>query len=292
MKNLLKFQFLLVAILFIGSFVINSCKKEEPEPEPEDTITSDSIAKANLIAKFSFEGNINDAKNNITGGTATGITYDATGAKGQSYIGADDGYVLYTNPGTVKNLTSLTVAFWIKTTVHTDGAECVFMLNNTDSWIGDLFLLQESGTIGVDSIRFKFRISDWDPAVTWKEQWIDLNGTNRIAGIDGQWAHLAFTYDGASSKFYVFLNGTKLTMPSDVTDRIDNEGGNPLGDLLFNTAGNTHFIFGSYQYVVNAGTPDGWMKNFNGELDEFRIYNKALSEGEIQQLYELELAGN
>lgn len=290
MKKLFKFQYLLIAVLFTGTVVFNSCKKDppKPDPDPEEEFTSDSVARENLIAKFSFEDNITDAKENVTGGTATFVTY-GTGVKGKCYTGADSAYAVYTNPGSVKDLTGLTVAFWIKTTQHTDGAECVFMLNNAGSWIGDLFLLQESGVDGNDSIRFKFRISDWGEGVSWHEQWIDFGGEQRFTGILGEWSHLAFTYDGPSSKFNAFVNGVKLILPAEFTDRLDGDGGAPLGDLLFNTAGNTHFIFGTYQNIVSGSGYDTWMKDFNGEMDEFRIYNKALNEGEIDQLYDLEI---
>ena len=38
-------------------------------------------------------------------------------------------------------------------------------------------------------------------------------------------------------------------------------------------------------------TPEPWMLNYTGKLDEFRIYNKALSEIEINALVTLERQG-
>ncbi len=35
-------------------------------------------------------------------------------------------------------------------------------------------------------------------------------------------------------------------------------------------------------------SPEPWMLNYTGKLDEFRIYNKALSAQEISALYILE----
>jgi hypothetical protein len=36
------------------------------------------------------------------------------------------------------------------------------------------------------------------------------------------------------------------------------------------------------------GCPDGWMLNYTGLMDEFRIYNAALSDNEVVALYKLE----
>jgi hypothetical protein len=36
------------------------------------------------------------------------------------------------------------------------------------------------------------------------------------------------------------------------------------------------------------GAPDGWMLNYTGLMDEFRIYNAALSDNEVVALYKLE----
>jgi hypothetical protein len=33
------------------------------------------------------------------------------------------------------------------------------------------------------------------------------------------------------------------------------------------------------------GAPDGWMLNYTGLMDEFRIYNAALSDNEVVALY-------
>ena len=38
-----------------------------------------------------------------------------------------------------------------------------------------------------------------------------------------------------------------------------------------------------------AGTPEGYMAYFKGLVDEFRIYNKALTDNEVMDLYEAEV---
>jgi hypothetical protein len=50
------------------------------------------------------------------------------------------------------------------------------------------------------------------------------------------------------------------------------------------------FIIGGFQQHLGApwGAPDGWMLNYTGLMDEFRIYNTALSDNEVVALYKLE----
>lgn len=284
--------------ILLSGLTFTACQKANDDDPTLPPIggysSSDDIAAQNLVTKLSFNNNTTDEKNTVTGGTAvsTGFT---TGVKGEAFQGAaagDTGYIGYTNVAApLKDAQSLTVSFWVNTTNHTDGASSLFMLSNEDNWIGNMFVLQESGEVGVDSIRFKFKFDKWDQNTTWKEQWIELGGEHRIAGISNKWAHIAFTYDATSSKFNVFVNGEKKTLPDHITNRYNNDpsaGGGPLGALKFASA--NRFIVGGFQSQM-GGNPDPWMKSFAGKLDELRVYNKALPDADIKALYELETAG-
>ncbi len=294
MKNFKSTFTKLMGVAVIGAAVISSCKKtttDTPPVTPSGYSSSDEVASANLVAKFSFDGVITDAKGNISAGTGKNNTFVA-GKKGQAYQGDTNAYIVYNTVGSaVKDIKNVTVAYWVKTSQHADGAKSMFQLINDSNWIGNLFVLQESGTAGSDSLRLKFTFDKWDANTAWKEQWVDYANENRLTGIVDQWAHVAFTYDGASSTATVYVNGKKVVRPDGVSKRWSNDpaqGGAPLGELQFANA--NRFIFGAYKQMVD-GTPDGWMKNFTGNLDEFRIYNKALADADVQSLYDLESAG-
>ena len=277
------------------AFTFTSCgddkKTDNGIPPIGGYNTSDEIAASNLVAKFSFENDVNDAKGNITAGSPVATSYVA-GAKGQALQGSSAGYVIYSGVSSkVTGIQSTTISTWVKTGVVANGAESWFQLLNDSNWIGNLFVLQESGTAGSDSLRLKFTFNKWDANTAWKEQWVDYANENRLTGIVDKWAHIAFSYDGASSTASVYVNGKKITMPDAVAKRWSNDptqGGVGLGELQFANA--NRFIFGAYKQMVDA-TPDGWMKNFTGNLDEFRIYNKALADADVQALYDLESAG-
>lgn len=290
-----------ISLLFMGAlmsgFLLTSCDDESDDPVLPPIggyNSSDEVAAANLVSKFSFENSPADAKNTVQGGTPVNATFGA-GAKGQAFMGTQsesDGFIHYSSTGAaIKDMQSFTVSMWINTANQADGASSVFMLSHENNWIGNLFLLQESGVVGQDSIRFKFKFDSWGNNVTWKEQWIEFGGKNKITGISNRWAHLAFTYDATSSKFNVYVDGVKKVMPDNVTNRYNNDpaaGGGPLGPAKFANA--DKFIIGGYQSHM-GGTPDAWMKTFKGGLDELRIYNKALADADIKALFDLEKAG-
>ena len=295
MKKLTFKPLLLASTAALISLNFQSCTKE-----PEDDLggggtagytKSDDIAHSNLVAKFSFENSLTDAKSNITEETSTGITY-AAGAKGFAYQGATDAYALYSNiTPAISGLQSFTVATWVKTNNHTDGAESWFQVLNDSNWIGNLFLLQESGAETTDSVRVKFTFNKWD-APAWKEQWVDLNGDNRLVIGNNEWHHMTASYDAVSSKFTVYIDGKLKEVSEDVSNRFGDDpanGGGPLGPLQFKGA--TRFVFGCFNNHLPGNSPDAWMKHFDGGLDEFRIYNKALSSSDVESLYDLEKQG-
>ena len=69
-------------------------------------------------------------------------------------------------PASAGNRQKFTISSWVKTAVHTDGAESWFQLLNDSNWIGNMFILQESGTAGNDSTRIKFTVNNWN-ATAW-----------------------------------------------------------------------------------------------------------------------------
>ncbi|MBT3199105.1 MAG: LamG domain-containing protein [Phycisphaerales bacterium] len=77
--------------------------------------------------------------------------------------------------------------------------------------------------------------------------------------LDGQWHHVAATYDAASSTKRLYFDGAEIG------------SGKVIGDL---TVGAQKFRIGS----TNNG------EYFNGLLDDMRVYNTALSESEISGL--------
>ena len=74
-------------------------------------------------------------------------------------------------------------------------------------------------------------------------------------------------------------------------DKSEPNGTNPLGAITFTDE--QKLVIGGYQQHLGApwNPADSWMLHYTGQLDEFRIFNKALTDAEINALFKLEALG-
>ncbi|HUH33066.1 MAG TPA: LamG domain-containing protein, partial [Daejeonella sp.] len=123
------------------------------------------------------------------------------------------------------------------------------------------------------------------------EHWIEPGGDFRPDDMYNGWRHVALTYDEATSKVTLYVNGQKRVLPTGVEDRIADDARTPLGALSFKNP--TRFIIGGMQNHLGPpyNTPEVWMLNYTGKLDEFKIFKKALTGQEISALQILERQG-
>ncbi|HEX6334702.1 MAG TPA: LamG domain-containing protein [Flavisolibacter sp.] len=287
---------LMTAFILMGAIGFVGCDKDDDVDLPPigGYNSSDEVASANLLARFGFEGNFTDSKSGVTG-TGNNVTF-TQGVRGQAYQGSATGFVSYaTTPTGLAGIQSFTTSMWIKTQKHTGGAQAIFMVPKTGAFWGNMFVMIEGNSGPSDSMQVKVHFEkNVTPSIPWAEQWIDFNAANRIPNMYGAWKHLAFTYDAATSKFNAYVNGQKLTLAANYTDRYNNDpasGGTALGPLAFTNV--DKFIIGGFQNHLGApwNAPETWMLNYTGALDELRIWNKALIDTDITALYQLELAG-
>ena len=98
------------------------------------------------------------------------------------------------------------------------------------------------------------------------QNYIGRKSTSTLTSYQGQWIHVACTYDGSSS-----VNGIKLYL-----------NGSRLGE--------TNNTSGGYVAMENTTQPVsiGWQGNdyANGKIDELAIFNTALSACDIKGIYE------
>jgi len=282
----------------LASTVFVSCEDSIDKvnsPIPYEAIggydSSDDVAATHLISKLSFDGNISDSKNGITGGVGTNVTY-GTGIKGEAYQGSSTSFIAYNNvANSVIGLKNISVSMWIKTNPHTGGAQSLFMLpKKTDFW-GNIFTLIE-GTGPATTMLMKNHIQkDVTPSIPWAGQFIEHGGTNLLKNMFGTWKHIVWTYNGTSSTYSIYIDGQKLDLPASISKRYASDpltGGVGYGELANSEV--SKFIIGGFQQHLGMpwGTPDGWMLNYTGLMDEFRIYDSALVDNEVAALYKLE----
>lgn len=275
---------------------------EEGDPPPIGAFTNSSeVAAADLVAFFPFEGTVADAKGSVAGGTISGGAGFTAGKKGQAYQGAANGFVAYTNSGALGTLTSFTVSMWINTNRHEGGAQGVFTVTKNDgSFWGNFFMLIE-GSGPNDNMLVKVHFEkNVTPAVPIFEHWLETTRRLRndfMRDMYGGWRHIAFTYNETTSKFAMYVNGTKLpfndaTETPPRTDEDRKAGPNTeLGPLAFKNP--ARFVIGGFQNQLGApyNNPEPWMLPYTGKLDELRFYKRALNDQEVNALFQLEKQG-
>ncbi|GAA4332492.1 LamG domain-containing protein [Flaviaesturariibacter amylovorans] len=211
-----------------------------------------------------------------TYGDDKNVTY-STGIKGQAYKGSATSYIVYPSANDFTQSGSFSVSFWMKKTPHAANAEFVFALPTTNNiWHkSEMFMLIEDQNQTTTSLTAtKFMI---------KDQWFEFVGANRIPNLtNGQWHHLVLVYDQTTSKLTYYVDGAALTgLSANQTDV--RSGGQPRGAIGWSNA--SKFVIGGPSHHGLNATPDGWMANYSGELDQFRLYGKALTAAEVTELF-------
>lgn len=262
----------IVVISLMFSLGITSCQKfDRPElliiPDPPPPPYNP------LKTYLAFENSIVDSGEIKLAGTATNLGY-AAGISGQGMQGSANGYLLINAPGdTIKNLGSYTVSFWMNTGPATN-ATGIFAVSNTKEFWGNLELFLEG--YSADATTAYLKVHMWNKNATDRESWTEIKIPNAFS----KWSHIAVSYDGATSTIKIYSNGASV-----LSNVIKNGA---YGPLAFADAGG--MVIGAMQFmtVPSLTTSHGaepWGRNFTGILDQFRIYNKALSDADIMALY-------
>ena len=218
-----------------------------------------------LVGYWPFNGNANDESGNGNDGTVTDATLtadqygNANSAYNFDYTGYSNGQLddmIYIAHNNSFNTPELTVSCWFKPTAWSypgnPGTSCFFRRgeNGYSTPIGSFwsFYFSDAGDLSFNILDDAANISS-----VYSGPAIQLNN----------WYHTVGTYDGQVLKLY--LNGVLIDSLA--------------GMNLLSIQGNSGVDFGvSFQ-------ANGYWRPFNGDIDDSGIWNRALSESEIQQLH-------
>lgn len=279
MKNSIKLFASAVAI----TLAISSCQKMD-RPELGNYLTDDNQVLPGGNLRFIADFNKTDgasarwnAADGISGNPAlifpSGMSY-VDGINGKALQGGDNVALPYFNTNDFKNATSFTLAMWVKRAAQAGRTEFLFSLVQPNySWTNsNMFLLIENQT--PTSVTMKFGIMD---------QW--LEGTFSKPIFDGEWHHMAYVYDETTSKMTYYFDGQLVTGMTPTQTDVKN-GSNPRGPVDLTST--TNLVLGGWNKhsgVGLTGPTDSWVSSYMGEMDQFRLYNTALSAAEVQNLY-------
>jgi hypothetical protein len=191
------------------------------------------------------------------------------GAHGTAYQGNLDKNLSYLNANDWAKSTSFTVAFWEKKSgINNNDAEFVMSIPSTAGhWSNSNMLLifdHKGAGSTPDSSVIKFMVAEGSGT----DHWFELTGSSRMPGVtDGQWHHLAFAYDETTSQMKFYRDGALYSTQTWAGH----------GPIKMSAAKGTGFYLG--------GRTTDWGKSFNGAIDQFRLYNKALTAAEVQNLF-------
>jgi hypothetical protein len=269
----------ILPLLVIGAVLLTSCyKKFDPKKyQPSFTVNGytsvSEIGAGSLVGYWAFNGSYVDSVSNTA---ATGVNTSFTGGfKGQALQGSANGYVISDLPIAIKNLNSFTIDYWLKTPINSTGILTPITISRTDQFWGALDMFFENGstsTSGNLKVHFNGQSEVWF-----------TNGI--ISNPWDTWMNIALTYDAATSTFTLYNGGNAIATQT----------ATGLGNIVF-PATATKIIFGTEQFqctpsLGTAGGTQGWASYLTGQLDEVRIYNKALKAADIQALIVLQGKG-
>lgn len=206
-----------------------------------------------LVGWWKMDGNANDATSYQNDGTVTGATlvndrkYQAL--KAYSFNGSTDNIVITDNASLQS--ASFSVAFWMKA---------------DQSRVEGIIAKNTGAASGIARWRF-FDRSATTPRVEFDAVGTDispergnLNGAYSNITV-GQWMHVAGTYNASTDTATLSING------------VLGQTATTVGDMGGATA-------------KNITIAPNETARFAGSIDDFRIYNRALSSAEISSLYE------
>lgn len=230
-----------------------SCSTEDETEEPN------SISSG-LVAHYAFaNGSMSDLTGNGNNGTASGVVTSAdrlgTTSEAINFNSADD-YIKVSNPSFI-NDSKGTFAAWVKfdDLGHTQYVGSAGTVASNENYISLLRLDGTDHTIGI------YQRETGQPANF-------LNGNKIIQ--TGKYYHLVMVSDG--SKWRIYIDGNEETLS--VTSGVNN--GKWLSAALID-----NFVIGSSILKTPYDVP-----YLSGNIDEVRMYNRALNKAEIKMLFD------
>jgi hypothetical protein len=275
---------LLTTPIIIG---MASCKKLDkpalPGDYPQDVAVTpstslrfylpfDSTTAAAKQLNVRFADSISTYPSFFPDGTIT----TTAGVRGTAFQGSSSAYIHYYNVNDMGSAKNFTLAFWMniplakKDNSHAVG---IMSLSSSTGFWSEIAVYADNTTKGPsDSMDLKIHFANgtgdnWDFA--------NYTGTARWPKMyDGNWHHVAFTYDAGSKTGILYRDGAVFDTKTNETIVFDGKA--------------SQFVLGGFQEaasIVDTYANNSWMGYFPGAIDQLRMYNTALSAGDVAALY-------
>ncbi|WP_341225731.1 LamG-like jellyroll fold domain-containing protein [uncultured Arcticibacterium sp.] len=212
-----------------------------------------------LVAYYPFNGNANDESGNgfngiMDGATPTADKYGEFGFSGKAlnFDGNDVVRIPNLYNATTQPLNNVTYSLWFKPNQNYGAADLYsLIIRSTDGGFTDMIGKPDFGN--AEDNKFQFYMYNGD---------FIINKATTIDFLANVWYHVVATRDNNTTKIY--LNAVKE------------------GEVTYTDPSE----FYTDLYLGGHKTFNRWY--FNGVLDDLRIYNRALSDAEVQEIYNAE----
>lgn len=260
----MKMRFLILSVL-TASLAFTSCKKEttkEPEPTPTDPELLGP--EVNKVAHYSFNSNLNDG----SGNNLNASKYDNDAAYSADRFGRANQALVLNATGatswvTTPSLSSkvpgfpFAISLWFKPTgvtnsqtlIRTDGGESSYYVG---AWL-------QLAVAGLGTMSFSFGDNTGTSSSS-------RNTITTDAAITANtWHHVVINVRGADDMDF-YINGVKNS------------------NYVYSGSAETMVYHPTHTGGV-IGVYPGGSSNFDGLMDDYRIYKKVLSQTEVSNLY-------
>ena len=280
------------------------------------TFTTDGFfAPTGMVAHWNFEDNADDQIGDYDASAEIDVTYTdgrkTTAGKAATFNGTTS-IIEIPNGDQLMNTHDFTLSFWVKAEESGKGHFIIglaafygfqFELGSDFKWFKMPVQFEyEDGTTGTGGDLSYNGDGLTNESGGWRGTVLNQENTALDASLKNTWAHIAYVYNSETKERMMFLNG-ELVIKQDYDLWIDDEGvpykeSTTVGLKYGGTAPEVvnELAFGFIQ--SRAGTlwdTEAWggyaipgANHFQGQLDDVRIFNKAVSEAEMLLMYNSE----
>jgi hypothetical protein len=297
MKTLI--NYVSVCIIALSVVMLGGCKDDKDElPKIDGYNNSGEVAKANLVAHWSFDNNNNEVISNTAPSNTYGTVASTTGQIGNG-LQLTQGALVYpsiSSIGSANSLGNYTVSLWVN--VNNNGSSFttffgLFPSATTEPW-GNLTSSAETSWFPAraagDTLVLKANYSSQITGGALNNQ-DNRNDPRRkptpvgLLKTSGQWTHFVIRFDATTHKLMVYANGNSI-------GAYDDRG---TTTVALNMRTPAQAVIGSLAAAdigfAGAGARGDWMKMATASLDDIRVYNTAITDVEITALFNLGTAG-
>jgi hypothetical protein len=231
--------------------------------------TLGQIPTSGLMGYWTFTGNANDSSGNNNHGVVANaqLTADRFGNPNSAYyFNGINSLITVPNSATidVPDTQSFTLSYWMRTNANTTYA-CIIAKHIAGYWNG-----------------YASTISNIDPgyctssghvtAYVASSAFTDACSDTSLIDTTEKWFHVAIVYNQLSNQILSYIDGVQQS---------------DIGQKTGSSSNTADLLFGGFP-IPSSSPYSNYSNHFNGWLDDIRLYNKALSQIELDTLHSYE----